>query len=156
MPTFAVTKTSNAMVEKKDIGKKVWLLDGSAEKGFVLKTKDGYTIKAVGDEARWPVSVILEKDGKEIATNGYAVVFAPEGDNILKYLEDNDVSSAVNAYENSDGQFEVDIEWGDWKHDHAWCDNLMGYLGYRLVDENETEEDGSDCYSSEHIYEKAE
>jgi hypothetical protein len=46
----------------------------------------------------------------------------------------------------------VHIAWGDWKHSHAWCDVLMKYLGYELVNEIVTEENGSDAYSSEHWY----
>lgn len=51
--------------------------------------------------------------------------------------------------------FVVEIEWGDWKHDHSFCDDLMAVMGYTLEDEVVTEEDGSDCYSSRHIYRKA-
>lgn len=48
----------------------------------------------------------------------------------------------------------VSIEWGDWKHDHAYADYLMEQIGYKLIDEVETETDGSDCYSSNHYYKK--
>lgn len=48
----------------------------------------------------------------------------------------------------------ITIEWGDWKHDHGFVDYLMKKMGYILVCEQITEEDGSDCYSSIHIYKK--
>lgn len=70
---------------------------------------------------------------------------------IQKYLVDNQISVAdVSEYD--DGTIEVGIEWGDWKHDHALCDVLMKEIGYELDGEYETEEDGSDCYSSIHQY----
>ena len=47
---------------------------------------------------------------------------------------------------------EVLVEWGDWKHSHIWLDHCMEQIGYRLLEENVTENDGSDCYSSIHIY----
>lgn len=53
---------------------------------------------------------------------------------------------------------EVDINWGDWKHEHLKAKLLMvdiaDELGCRLLDsyENVTEEDGSDCYSAVHTF----
>lgn len=46
----------------------------------------------------------------------------------------------------------ISIEHGDWKHEHLRCDYLMNKLGYQLIDEQVTFEDGSDNYSSIHIY----
>lgn len=70
---------------------------------------------------------------------------------IQKMLTDNGISvSEVSEY--SDGTIEVSIEWGDWKHDHIYCDKLMKEQGYVLEGEYETDEDGSDCYSSNHQY----
>ena len=46
----------------------------------------------------------------------------------------------------------IEIEWGDWKHDHLYCQHLMGEKGYKLLHEQLTEEDGSDCYSAVHTY----
>ena len=56
--------------------------------------------------------------------------------------------------EHSNGCISVEIEWGDWKHDHGYCDYLMKENGYICTDEQVTENDGSDCYSSIHNYEK--
>ena len=46
----------------------------------------------------------------------------------------------------------IEIEWGDWKHEHAYADYVMRQHGFCKVDEKVTEEDGSDCYSSIHYY----
>lgn len=46
----------------------------------------------------------------------------------------------------------IDVTWGDWKHSHGWLDHLMELRGFKLQKETVTEEDGSDCYSSTHIY----
>ena len=46
------------------------------------------------------------------------------------------------------------ISWGDWKHSHLRVDYLMKQLGYILVNEDVTEENGDDCYSSIHYYTK--
>ena len=75
-----------------------------------------------------------------------------EGDNpdvekhVMEYLESNQIypSDVFTA----DDRVMVDISWGDWKHDHIRCDKLMENLGYTLVEEEVTEEDGSDCYSA--------
>lgn len=46
----------------------------------------------------------------------------------------------------------VEIEWGDWKHDHLFADMLVGELGGTLINDEVLEENGSDCYSSAHYY----
>ena len=48
--------------------------------------------------------------------------------------------------------YDVNIEWGDWKHDHGYCDYLMSEIGYVKINEATTEENGSDCYSAIHRY----
>ena len=48
----------------------------------------------------------------------------------------------------------ITIEWGDWKHDHAYMDYLMRTNGFQKIGEQVTEEDGSDAYSSIHSYQK--
>lgn len=57
-------------------------------------------------------------------------------------------------HEWEDGQIEVEIGWGDWKHDHLYCDHIMRENGYILINEDVIEEDGSDTYSSIHYYRK--
>lgn len=52
----------------------------------------------------------------------------------------------------------VEVNWGDWKHDHIYASlvakSFLNGAGYDVVEENEevTEEDGSDCYSSIHTF----
>ena len=42
----------------------------------------------------------------------------------------------------------VEINWGDWKHEHGASHIIMSELGAFRIDEEVTEEDGSDCYSA--------
>ena len=56
--------------------------------------------------------------------------------------------------ENDNGFIAIAIEWGDWKHDHLFCDHLMKKMGYTKNTEHLTGQDGSDCYSSIHFYSK--
>lgn len=52
---------------------------------------------------------------------------------------------------------EINIEWGDWKHDHARTrcqvldvvQNIPGFVNWT---EDVTESDGSDCYSARHRF----
>lgn len=70
---------------------------------------------------------------------------------IQKKLTEEGISfSDVSEYSN--GEINITIEWGDWKHDHLYCDHIMKELGYELATETETETNGSDCYSSIHNY----
>ena len=46
----------------------------------------------------------------------------------------------------------IKIEWGDWKHEHGYADYVMQQNGFVKVGEQDYEEDGSDCYSSTHVY----
>lgn len=74
-----------------------------------------------------------------------------EEKNITKHLKENDlyVDSITLDY---DSKVLIQIDWGDWKHDHLRLRHLMSQLGYMLVSEKVTEEDGSDCYSALHTY----
>ena len=75
---------------------------------------------------------------------------------LLQYLRDNNFYHE--AYISYDTLY-IDIQWGDWKHDHGWCDSLIEEFFnkkpeiYKIVGSlNVTEENGSDCYSATHIY----
>ena len=52
----------------------------------------------------------------------------------------------------------VNIEWGDWKHEHAYADWLVEETakenGMRILNQWDelTDENGSDCYSALHHY----
>lgn len=52
----------------------------------------------------------------------------------------------------ADGKIAIDIEWGDWKHEHGYLKYLMKQNGYIHLGEEVTEEDGSDCYSASHTF----
>ena len=75
---------------------------------------------------------------------------------LLQYLRDNNFNHEAYI---SNGTLYIDIQWGDWKHDHGWCDYLIEEFFnkkpevYKVISAvNVTEEDGSDCYSATHIY----
>ena len=51
------------------------------------------------------------------------------------------------------GKVKVYVDSGDWKHDHLFLDYIMYQNGYRLKSEVVTEDNGSDCYSSTHLFE---
>lgn len=147
--------TNRIMDNKQKIGKKVWLLDGSVYKGYSLKDKREFTVKAVKEASRCKDFcdhfVIEDEKGQRIEVKEYDVVVVFDG-NFEKYLADNECYGEVT--ENKDSSVEVYIDWGDWKHDHGWCKDLMGYIDYEEIDEQVTEEDGSDCYSSVHKFAK--
>ena len=46
----------------------------------------------------------------------------------------------------------LEINHGDWKHEHWRADYLVSTIGGAKISEKVTEEDGSDCYSSIHYY----
>lgn len=52
------------------------------------------------------------------------------------------------------GLVAVEISWGDWKHDHLACTQLLARHNFVQVSEILTEQDGSDCYSAIHYYYK--
>ena len=55
-------------------------------------------------------------------------------------------------YQIEENEILVCISWGDWKHEHLACEQTMKKLGYIQVQEVITEDNGSDCYSSEHTF----
>lgn len=56
------------------------------------------------------------------------------------------------VYQIEDNEILVCISWGDWKYEHLRCGSIMKGLGYMKVQEVITEDNGTDCYSSEHIH----
>ena len=72
---------------------------------------------------------------------------------VAKVFKDNDLHYEYGI--NPKGEVNVEVHWGDWKHDHGWCATLMGYIGYVQDDVVVTEDNGSDCYSARHYYAKA-
>lgn len=78
-------------------------------------------------------------------------------DEILKidnYLLDKGIVCETFVYPNDFNMVDVNIEWGDWKHDHKYCDKLMAELGWVLDSEGVSDEDETDCYSSTHTYKR--
>ena len=68
-------------------------------------------------------------------------------DNVLK-----ENKCWYDTWVNSDGTIEVNVEWGDWKHDHLFLEHIMSENNFKHIDEDVTEEDGSDTYSSIHTF----
>ena len=78
-------------------------------------------------------------------------------DEILKieeYLKEKGIPAETFVYPNDFNMVDVNIEWGDWKHEHMYCDVLMKELGWELDSECVSDEDGSDCYCSTHTYKR--
>ena len=142
---------------KKIIGNKVYELVGdefskkmNTEKVFIV-----VNVKDCNEVQDWCQHyVIRDNDGNEKEIREVDCVTTPrencscEDERIAKFLEDNGVYAEVyinriivNVFIN-----------GDWKHEHGWGDVLMGYLGYKKVNEEVTEENGSDWYGSIHRY----
>lgn len=144
-------------MECKKLNRKVWL--------FI--TVEGRYIPVLDKSKVYTVVGYLPKDDHLLVRNGnetkeigyYECIVLPneaiecESQRISDYLSVNGIHEEVCAY---NGSVEVDIVWGDWKHDHGYCDSLMSYIGYNCDDVQETEENGSDCYSAIHYYSKAE
>lgn len=72
-------------------------------------------------------------------------------DKICKTLKDNKLYFEVDCF-STNGIFTIDVEWGDWKHDHLYLDHIMKGIGLIKIHESVLESDGSDCYSSRHFY----
>lgn len=151
------------MKDKKSIGKKVWLLIENRSGLQVAIDTGDWTILAIkphNEVKDYCNHLVVKNDkGVEQEVREYNAIFVPrpelEGDEqIDRFLADNGLYPD-GVYTNSEGSTSVEISWGDWKHDHIWCDVLMKYLGYETECEEEvTEENGSDCYSAIHYYHK--
>ena len=50
------------------------------------------------------------------------------------------------------GMIAIEVEWGDWKHEHLHLDWIMKENGYTKMFDRITEEDGSDTYSAIHYF----
>lgn len=46
---------------------------------------------------------------------------------------------------------EIEIYWGDWKHDHCRLKNIMSNNGFMCIDEHITDSD-EDCYDAEYTF----
>ena len=78
-----------------------------------------------------------------------------ELERIEKYLNDHDIyPEYIDKDVLNKKLVYVQINWGDWKHEHLYCSYLMNELGYIDCGEETTEENSSDCYSALHYYKK--
>ena len=72
---------------------------------------------------------------------------------VSKHLEDNKVLAEVYPWFDSDiPVIEVEIHWGDWKHEHMRTKWLLEEMGIPFINTVVTEEDGSDTYSARHRF----
>ena len=114
-----------------------------------------YLAKVLPDRQLHPLLQVPAVDFYERVTYTLAPLSEETEDLELDtFLNDHEVSiSDVN--ESPDGKAViVSVEWGDWKHTHAYLDTLMKRLGYTKYHEAVTEENGSDCYSADHYFTK--
>ena len=144
------------------IGKKVYELVRLGMVSYTINKDKVYTIvdKLSYDEVNDYCDhyVIKDDEGNKKDVKVWEVVFVPntdlnERDMIDRYLSDNGIYGEVFT-DFSNGEIIVSISWGDWKHDHGWCRDLMRYLGYSEDDVIVTEENGSDTYSADHYFSK--
>ena len=147
---------------EKRIGKRVWLFESASD----------WTTRLVKDKV-WVVESVHEPDGKKFYEEYFTVSNGDEKRDVIYYNtvvlpEDNkDEQYRIEKYLSDNGfyfedicedrildipLYRISISWGDWKHDHGWLGYLMGYLGYEEFNEILTEENGSDCYSSDHFF----
>jgi len=78
-------------------------------------------------------------------------------ENLEKYLDEKDLNCEINQPLYNKGSmaewvYDIEIHWGDWKHEHLYLKFLLEELGYIQTQERVTEEDGSDCYSAIHRF----
>lgn len=67
-----------------------------------------------------------------------------------KYLNDNNADYQEIIIDGN--MVAIKVIWGDWKHSHIRLDALMAQINWMLIAEEPLESDGSDAYSSLHIY----
>lgn len=149
---------------KEEIGKSVYRLN-KVGFGWDINVNTTYKIIEIKDENTsndWCRHFILKGiSGKKEEAREVECIFTPDFTRkdevcmIDKYLDDNGVWAEVYQQRSTPNFICVDISWGDWRHSHLWCTTLMGYLGYKEMGVEVTEEDGSDCYSAIHYFYKS-
>lgn len=145
------------------IGKKIYKLVKFGICSWKPDTSSTYEIvevKSGKDFNDWCDHYTIKNEAGEEDVREVECIFVPDytkqyiEDAISKYLSDNGLWAEVYTL-NQGLVIAVDISWGDWRHSHLWCRNLMEYIGYTEIGNKITEEDGSDCYSAEHYYIKS-
>ena len=117
----------------------------------------------VEDNRKWQYSI----GGKDVPYTSYEEARAHMDDDykitdyrdeLQKYIDSQTTRpQTFFVDETFDGRLVISINWGDWKHEHGYADYLVKNffrdkgLGIE-IDEEVTEEGGSDTYSSEHYY----
>ena len=132
------------------IGKKVWLYDPMGEYSIRLSKEKTYEVVGENHPKDWEGKTmnwvdkysVRDDEGNEREVDYNYVVFAPntdlnERDMVADYLEDNGLHCDVYT-----------------EDDEIVADHLMSTIGYLCVDEQVTEENGSDTYSADHYYMK--
>ena len=148
----------------KRIGKKVWVFE-----------EENHYFPRLNKDKVWVVESLHEPDENNYdyyftlaLANGedrkkvywYQVVVLPDGSiddelsRISKYLSDNGFYNDEMWHERilDTELVRISVSWGDWKHDHGWLNDLMSHIDYDCFGTVVTEEDGSDCYSADHIF----
>ena len=69
---------------------------------------------------------------------------------VQKLLDDNNLWA--DAYNYNDIAIAVEVNRGDWKHDHLRTEWLLKENGFTKITSKVTEEDGSDTYSAIHYF----
>ena len=140
----------------KRVGKQVWLFEG-----YNLKQDKVWTVASLheNDENHHDYYFTVTDGTESRDALWYEVVVIP--------IENTDELARINEYLHDNGFYDSGIwyegildtqlvriakDWGDWKHDHGWLRDLMKHLGYEEFGCVVTEEDGSDCYSADHIF----
>lgn len=155
------------------IGKQIWVLvdtcghgiyhiDKSEKRIVVAIVEPHHNLPDGSVNEDWCEHIIYQKeDGTISHCKEYEAIICPEHYDdecsvVSRFLSDNRCY-ADEVYNNYDGLpvIHVAISWGDWKHDHLWCVDLMKYLGYYEIGNEVTEDDGSDCFSGIHHFIKA-
>lgn len=142
---------------EKKLNKTVYLIDDHG----TIHTDKTYKVIAMKGEPKDYLTlyeVQAEGEKKKYTAESWRCVVIPDNrkkdecERISKYLNENEV-----FYDGicTDGlSISIAVERGDWKHEHARLDVFMLAIGYELLDEVVTEEDGSDNYSSIHTFER--
>lgn len=65
--------------------------------------------------------------------------------------------SPLRVYKSKDeDRFELQVNWGDWSHEHRFALSLIGEIAPEFdYVKTITEENGSDCYSAEYTFFRA-
>lgn len=146
----------------KRVGKSVWLFE-KKENGWDETLNKGkvWLVESLHepDETHYDFYFVVSdgNEKREVFWHDTVVVPGNEEDEVLRvmnYLTSNGFYFSEVWDEDiiDTPTIRIAIHWGDWKHDHGWCDSLMEHIGYEAFNEIVTEEDGSDTYSSEHIF----